>query len=362
MSEANTGPGDSGSPAVVNRLANEVARTVGRVLGSADDFVLFDYPDHNNVGDSAIFLGEMAYFRQFRRRLPAYVCRADLCDFERIERRYASSLILIHGGGNFGDVWPSTHEKRERLLDRYRGRHIVQLPQSIKFNSRDRLERTKRSISRHGNFDLLVRDLASYQFAVAEFDCRVTLCPDMALCLGPLQRVGKPSHDLLMLLRRDKERAETLEPCMPPLSTGTVVADWAADDPVTRRRSKIDGIGRAMFGGPACVRDVDALRNSFYVELARKRVRRGLRLLSSGRFVIIDRLHAYILCVMLGVPRAVIDNSYGKLSGFIDTWMSGEDRLRTSGNLRAALASWAERSAANDSRMKDFAGAPSRAP
>jgi exopolysaccharide biosynthesis predicted pyruvyltransferase EpsI len=43
-------------------------------------------------------------------------------------------------------------------------------------------------------------------------------------------------------------------------------------------------------------------------------------LLSSGRVVITDRLHAHLLCLLAGIPHAVLDNSYGKLGGFLDRW------------------------------------------
>jgi pyruvyl transferase EpsO len=50
------------------------------------------------------------------------------------------------------------------------------------------------------------------------------------------------------------------------------------------------------------------------------RLRRGIRLLTQGRRVVTDRLHAHILCVLLDMPHAIIDNSYGKLSSFVETW------------------------------------------
>jgi pyruvyl transferase EpsO len=49
-------------------------------------------------------------------------------------------------------------------------------------------------------------------------------------------------------------------------------------------------------------------------------VLRGCRLLSSGRLVITDRLHAHILNLLLGIPHAVLDNSYGKLGRFLEAW------------------------------------------
>jgi pyruvyl transferase EpsO len=64
--------------------------------------------------------------------------------------------------------------------------------------------------------------------------------------------------------------------------------------------------------------------------VAADRLGRGCATLAEGRVVITDRLHAHILCLLLGIPSVIIDNSYGKLRNFYDTW--------TRGNELAALA------------------------
>ena len=47
---------------------------------------------------------------------------------------------------------------------------------------------------------------------------------------------------------------------------------------------------------------------------------RGCRLLSRGHQVITDRLHAHILCLLMGIPHVVVDNNYGKLGSFLEAW------------------------------------------
>jgi pyruvyl transferase EpsO len=65
------------------------------------------------------------------------------------------------------------------------------------------------------------------------------------------------------------------------------------------------------------------LAPGFLDRLAAWRVRRGMRLLGTGARVVTDRLHAHILCLLLGIPHTTLDNSYGKLSTFIGTWTTG---------------------------------------
>jgi exopolysaccharide biosynthesis predicted pyruvyltransferase EpsI len=57
-----------------------------------------------------------------------------------------------------------------------------------------------------------------------------------------------------------------------------------------------------------------------YVPLAWRWVRRGIDILSAGEVVVTDKLHGHLLCVLLGIPHVVLDNSYGKVSGTLDAW------------------------------------------
>lgn len=277
-------------------------------------YALLDFPDHSNVGDSAIWLGELRFLQAVTGRAPSYVCRFDYCDWNWLGQ--FDGTILLHGGGNFGDIYERHQLFREEVLARFPERRVMQLPQTLHFKDPAGLERTARVIANHKDFSLFVRDERSLAIA-RQFDCRVAMAPDLAFFLD-LKRIGKPRHAGLYLRRTDEEQvAETAAPSAP----GWVTADWL-DEPAdfhraTRMRVMIEG---ALAGRT----DRALLRERLYRRLAEGRVRRGVRLLSSAREVVTDRLHAHILCTLMGVPHAVADNSYGKLSSFMDAW--GTDR------------------------------------
>jgi pyruvyl transferase EpsO len=83
---------------------------------------------------------------------------------------------------------------------------------------------------------------------------------------------------------------------------------------------------------PGGRRAVGRLIEATYDWQARRRVRAGCHLLASGRVVVADRLHAHILCLLLGIPHVVLDNNYGKLRRFCETWDT----------LSSPLVRWAE--------------------
>jgi exopolysaccharide biosynthesis predicted pyruvyltransferase EpsI len=291
------------------------ALTELRDLATDAPFCLLDFPNQRNVGDSAIWLGTTAYLREHRGAEPSYVASRAGFSEAALRASVPEGPIVIHGGGNFGDLWPRHHGFREHLLERFPDRAIIQLPQTIHFGHPEHAARTARAIARHGRFRLFVRDQASYEFATANFDCEVRLCPDMAFFLGALDQPGAPQVDVCYLMRTDKERALGAPTGRPDYTSR--VADWLTESRLSIQGHKLLGMARGLRG-----RGLDriATRSAWYDAVARARVARGCRLLSSGRVVITDRLHAHILSLLLAIPHAVLDNTYGKLRRFLDVW------------------------------------------
>jgi len=303
---------------VVLRLEHDIREQLAPYHDD-QDFALLDFPDHPNVGDSAIWLGELAYFAKWAKP-PAYVCAKEDVDWDELAKTVPSGPIYIHGGGNFGDLWPAHQDFRIEVLRRFPGRLVIQLPQSIHFGSADDIETTRRAIAAHGRFILMVRDHESFAFATAHFDCTTTLCPDMAFCLGTLRLRAAPIHDELFLLRTDLERVDWGAPEQAP---NRLIADWLNEPRGLHPRMRAAAMVAGLFGG--FMMDKARLSQSYFEKLARHRVERGLRQLSSARHVTTDRLHAHILSTLLGVPHTVRDNSYGKISRFMKAWNTGWD-------------------------------------
>ncbi|WP_423603340.1 polysaccharide pyruvyl transferase family protein [Sphingomonas sp. MS122] len=293
---------------LVGELAQRFAQVLDGVLPPGK-LALVDFPDHSNVGDSAIWLGEMAYLRQ-RGRLPAYY--SAIADFDDAACRAAigGGPILIHGGGNMGTLWPKHEAFRLHLLRAHRGRPIVQMPESIHYADPAAAKEMAEAIRSHGRFTLLVRDARSLAFAQAHFDCPIHLCPDAALMLGRQQR-SPAAVPVFALLRTDHERAAD-DAALP---TGVVVDDWLEEDSAQKRKLRL-----SLKLGKLFIRDPMAQRAVRQRRLAEWRFQRGLAMLSSGELVVTDRLHAHILSLLLDIPHVLLDNSYGKVAGFADQW------------------------------------------
>lgn len=316
--------------AAVRSLRTQLLETLRPIVAELDGYALIDFPNYANVGDSAIYLGQLAALRALGAPRPRYICDFRTYDRAELARRIgAKGAILLTGGGSFGDLWPTAQDLREEIVRAFPGNAVVQLPQTIHFETREALHRARSAFNTHDDITLLVRDRRSLEIAGNEFTARTLLCPDMAFALGALDRPRRPLYPAVWLLRTDKESA--VEAISVP--TG-VRRDWL-DEPPTRLRSLSYTLTNAV-RHPALGGLARPLLRSVYEPLARQRLRRGLHTLASGRVVVTDRLHGHILSLLLNIPHIVLDNSYGKLASFAETWTTGIDGVRQARSIAEA--------------------------
>jgi pyruvyl transferase EpsO len=293
---------------------------------------MVDFPDYKNVGDSAIWLGQMAYLSSRFDKAPTYISSLQDHSHEKLNDAAPSGPILITGGGTFGDIWSGHQELRESILERWPGRLVVQLPQSIHYKSQDHADRMARAIAKHKNFVLLVRDEESKAFAEKHFDCRVHLCPDMAFGIGPIQPLAATEFPVLAMLRADQEKASNYDFSSYP---DVPVEDWISESRTPVRIAKALGAAKAVVS-----LDPERIRGAKLNAAAHNRFRRGIRQISRGRAIVTDRLHVHICALLLGRPHAVLDNSYGKVRRFMNAFSGGTDLSYKAESLDDGIA-WA---------------------
>ncbi len=311
-----------------NTLGHLRQEILNQIKPLVDDlpFALLDFPDHSNVGDSAIWLGEKQFFSDLGRS-PTYVSNLKSHVSNQMEQAIGQGAIFLHGGGNFGTIWKSHQDFRVELMSRFPNQRIIQLPQSIYFDNYEAVDETAQAIEKHGKFTLFVRDQRSLEFAQCHFQCEVFLCPDMAFYIEPLKRQA-PIQDFYYLMRTDFERSVMGKASHPGYAVE--IGDWLTEDKLQIRiaaaTSKLMDFGQSP----------EIARAMKYDRLAQMRMKRGIGLLSSGRVVVTDRLHGHILSTLLGIPHVTLDNSYGKLQNFIQAWTSDLSFMRTAETLEEA--------------------------
>lgn len=300
---------------IIARLQAELRAGMAAAAPATSEYAILDFPNYANIGDSAIYVGEIALCREYFGRDPVMVTEAWNHDLDAVARLDPAVVLLCQGGGNFGDIYPRHQRFREKLVERFPDRKIVFLPQSIHFDDEANLRASAEILSRHPDLLIMVRDEPSRELVERHIGARLSLLPDAAFMLGPITPPIDADLSTLGLLRADKEAVAH------DRERPAFCVDWPDED---SRPTMVDRLPRRFRKRlPSRLQGRRPITPAGFEALAWRRTHRGLRLLARGETVLTDRLHAHILLVLLGIPHTVLDNSYGKIERFSSLWTNG---------------------------------------
>lgn len=303
----------------------EAMRALGAKTQFLTDYVpkgskiaYIDYPMHINVGDLLIFLGTMDFFDKNDIEIAASFCLYDANE-RAMERLAETDVIVCHGGGNFGDIYPAHQNLREEVIKRYPDKPVIIFPQSIQYGSPEALEASAKILRQHNNLTICVRDQHSHDIASTHFTENVVLAPDMAHRLYDkftlVRNNATPNpKSALTLLRRDVEAPGNSSP-------DAEEVDWRdllqliEKIRIARHLGAVKLRHHTSSGGPAEVKAYAATINSAIMALANRICR-----YNPWRT---NRLHGAIFGLLLDRDMQLEDNSYGKISRYFDLWGEG---------------------------------------
>lgn len=282
------------------------------------DYVLLDLPNHRNIGDQLIYIGQL----DFLKKLP-FNCllRSSLTFFNYSPNK---DMIILHGGGNFGDLYDIHQNYRENIIIQYPNNKILIFPQSLHFNNESKMIKSLSIYNHHDNLTVCARDKFTYDILIKYCpNNNILLVPDMAFCSSYRINKEKENDKILYLKRKDGELKNSNdfnfdfpvdELDWPTYNDSIVELLHRKFNNLDNRISKIVFrlIRKSSVFGIFCLRDENK-----YADL-------GVDFLSKYKFVITTRLHGHILSILLGVPSIIIDNSYGKNKRFYFSWLQDE--------------------------------------
>lgn len=284
------------------------------------DYWLLEVPYYSNIGDTLIWQGE----RDFLARLP-YKCRGvhslESFGFPKIKK---GDLILFQGGGNFGDLWTRHHDFKMKVVEKYPENEFIFLPQTVFFEHEENMKQCAALLAGK-KVTICARDESSYRLLTANFLNRILLVPDMAFCIK-MDRWYKPciGKDEFLLKREDKELQASAYLAEVEKREGIAISDWVTFRGDTKCERIFNRLRRIAGRRPFRVTNLGKKMIDFYgAHIYRPfLVRSGVKQLGSYETIYTTRLHAAILGVLLGKKVVFMDNSYGKNSGFYDTWLT----------------------------------------
>lgn len=292
----------------------QLRQTIGNQLNGLidSDYYLLELPYYNNIGDVLIWQGE----EDFLRTLP-YTCKGryalETFTFPTIPD---GTLILFQGGGNFGDLWTKHHEFKMKIVEHYTNCKFLFLPQTVFFQNEANLQACAKRLSENKNITICARDQASYDILKQNFSNTVLLVPDMAFCINRnrLQKCTTPTEQDMLMIRNDAEFQLSDELASLMDQKSIAVRDW----PPMERRDLFTWL-LVKFSPIVSPRLLDWYCQQIYMPYL---VRCGVRFINRYRTIHSTRLHGAILALLLGKDVVLYDNSYGKNSGFYNTWLA----------------------------------------
>jgi pyruvyl transferase EpsO len=295
-------------------------------------------PEHRNIGDQLIWRGEHDFLKQ----IPHNCLFTSSLGYHRNPKIAENTIILLHGGGNFGDVWLLHQKFREDIIQKYPNNRIILFPQSVQFENQNNLENAAEIFNNHGNITICARDLFSYELLSKYFtSCKILMVPDMAFSSTlDFKKVNKKNKKNLILKRIDKELATEINE---KNYLDFEVKDWPTYnmDFFEYVKKKYTGLNRRS-SELILNNDKESLDSfrTFGVLPYRKKddfIKIGIDFLNSYEINITTRLHGHILSLLLGLPSIMIDNSYGKNKRFHSTWLSNVDNSYFADNMEDAI-------------------------
>ncbi|HCD1256107.1 TPA: polysaccharide pyruvyl transferase family protein [Citrobacter amalonaticus] len=267
-----------------------------------------DIPMYFNVGDILIYFGTENFFKEYNINV---IYRAG----QNINNRKIKDVdvIVLQGGGNFGDLYPHHQKLREYILKTFMDKTIICLPQTLHFSGAEQQAKSAKIFKAHSDFHLFVRDDASLDIG-KEFTEKVSLMPDMAHSLHPLIDIQETdlnsSISRILNMKRvdDEKNNKAIE-----RDINKIGFDW----------NNIISPSMYIIGRSVIKLNKLGFKKSitYWNKISEDMFFKSVNYFMAHDTVYSDRLHGIILATLLGKKIKLYDNSYGKNTGYLKCWL-----------------------------------------
>lgn len=276
------------------------------LITNKKQIILLDVPTNGNIGDQAIVYATEKFLKDIFMNysileVPYTDLNAVLITLKR--RLSHKSLVILNGGGNIGDIYPSEEFNRwttYRLLNK---NNKILFPQSISFKSipggnKILIDSVK---NYHNANDLIVflREKSSFDFFKKNYnDVKSQLVPDIVFYLEKVinnTELSSSKIGCISLLRNDIEKGNY----------------------------DISRVYEILATKSINIQDSDTYISDIYVDNSNREkiVLDKIMEISRYKLVITDRLHGMILAYLAHTPAIVIENNNWKIRSTYETWL-----------------------------------------
>lgn len=311
---------------LINHLREKIQKDLSPLVSS--DYVYLDLPYHPNIGDTLIWEGT----REFLKTLPYKCLYYASKDSFRYRQLPKNVVVLLHGGGNFGDLYRLHSEFRKKIIELYPENRIIILPQTVFYEDMSLLQYDVDFYAAHPNVMICAREQFSFDFLTAHFKNQILLLPDMAFYLNiGKYKVSDDVNRVLYLKRTDKELADSdskniIPACAEQHDWPTYEKHFDEFDKIDRFTNRLHKLFRICGVKDKTLARIEDFKRNWYYR--RKYVQMGISFLCPYHSIYTTRLHVLILGVLLDKEIFLINNTSGKVVNFYNTWMKQLDKIK----------------------------------
>lgn len=306
----------------IDSLKNIIDKELLNLINN--DYVLLDVPYHYNIGDVLIWNGELEFLKQLPYKhlnFGYYYQNFKITD---------NTIILLHGGGNFGDLWRGFQDYRLEIISKYPNNKIVVFPQTVYYQHDNNMKADSQLMSRHKNLTICARDTKSYSILKENFQNNILLVPDMAfyMSIKKLKKyILREGEKNLFLKRNDKELllstfhadSESFDVLDWPTEDGTLELYCMWDNYLLKTYRRCDRRKYLKKIAPF----FKGLNDLYIHTLLRNKITKiGVGFVSKYKSIYSTRLHTAILGLMINKKVVFFDNTYGKNKNFYNSWLT----------------------------------------
>ena len=291
--------------------------------GKFTSAIYLDIPCYHNLGDMLIYLGakKMLHDLNVTVRYTESALSHNLKKIKRILKQHPDTVILMQGGGNFGDLYSEAQTYRLNIIKKFKNEKIIILPQTIWYDNYNNYLNDKEIIKKAKNLTIYTRDERSFNYISNITSIKINMMPDTAHWLWDdginilNKKINHKGTKKILIHRTDDE-----------LSTESLkddnyhkIFDWP------NLESSKDKLFEKIIRFQQ--RKLPFLNNLFIIKWDKHMYSfcsKGVSELNEANDITTSRLHGFILSYIMNKNVSVLDNRYGKNYSYIKKWINND--------------------------------------
>ena len=267
-------------------------------------------PSHGNIGDQAIAEASVFFFNKYFSEYKIIeIYQEDVSKYAYAIKKSITpqDLVIIHGGGNMGNLYVWEEETRRQIIRLFKKNPIISMPQTMSFTNdklgKKELKKSKRIYNNHPNLKLIARETLSYEIMSKYFNrAEVILNPDIVLFLFNKFEVDNTQRTRIMTcLRSDKE---------------SILGQ--------KKQQFLDELNQVY----SDIFNYDTVINEkVYRESRTQKLNEMFNEFRKSKVVITDRLHGMVFCAITKTPCIVTKSLDHKVTGTYE-WIKELNYIR----------------------------------